>query len=221
MLGSLILVHELGHFLTAKLVNVEVEKIIIYPLGGISKFKIPLNISIGKEFLILIMGPIFQCLAYFLLYTKCPLDRNIIAKYHYGILIFNLLPIYPLDGGKLLNLFLSAYIPYRKSLILSIIISYSILLFLWIINYPQIHINLIIMSLFLLYKITKEYQQINLLYGKLLLERYLYHYRFKKSIIINKNTNFHRNKRHLLKIGEKYYLESEYLEKLYKKLKND
>ena len=32
------LIHELGHFLSAKLLKVEVNKIYLYPLGGISKF---------------------------------------------------------------------------------------------------------------------------------------------------------------------------------------
>ena len=38
----LIIVHELGHFISAKLVGIEIDKIIIYPLGGIAKFKMPL-----------------------------------------------------------------------------------------------------------------------------------------------------------------------------------
>ena len=64
----LIVVHELGHFLMAWICGARVEKILIYPLGGISKFSTSFNISLVKEFLILLLGPLFQFIAcYFLL----------------------------------------------------------------------------------------------------------------------------------------------------------
>ena len=99
-------------------------KIYLYPLGGISKFNMDQNISLLKEFLILIFGPIFQIFAYLLLKRLLPQYENIIIVYHYSILIFNLLPIYPLDGGKLVNLFLSSVFSFKISYYLSIAISY-------------------------------------------------------------------------------------------------
>ena len=177
----------------------------------------PLNISQIKEFIILIMGPCFQFVAVYLLLIIFPTDIKLIKLYHYSILIFNLLPIYPLDGGKLMNLLLSIKVPFKLSLKLTIIISYLMIIIIVLMNYPYIYLNLIIMTFFLLYKVTKEYKEINYTYEKFILERYLYKYRFKKSIIINNPSKFHRNKRHLLKIGDKYYPETEYLEKIYKK----
>ena len=67
IISSLIVIHELGHFLTAKVLNLEIDKIYIYPLGGISRINMPLNISIYKELLVLIMGPLFQFLSYYIL----------------------------------------------------------------------------------------------------------------------------------------------------------
>lgn len=163
------------------------------------------------------MGPLFQFLAYFLLLFIFPKDAILIKNYHYGILLFNLLPIYPLDGGKLVNILLSINLSFKNSLSLTIIISYIIVGLMIIISYPNIYLNLIIMILFLIYKIIKEQKQINFTYQKFILERYLYKYKFKNSIIINNPNKFHRNKRHLLKLDNKYYLESEYLEKKYKK----
>ena len=56
----------------ALLLKVEVKKIYLYPLGGISKFFLPLNASYKKEFLILIAGPIFQQIAKILLIIILP-----------------------------------------------------------------------------------------------------------------------------------------------------
>ncbi len=194
------------------------DKIIIYPIGGVAKFKLPLNISVIKEFIILISGPLSQFIAYYLLLKVCPRYQDIIELYHFSILIFNLLPIYPLDGGKLVNLLLSIYLPFKSSLKITIFISYIMIILLVIVNYNNIHLNLIIMVIFLFYKVNKEYRQIDYLYNRFLLERYLGKYNFKKSRIINNSEKFYRNKRHLIKEDNKYYLEDEYLEKKYKKV---
>ena len=81
IISVLIIIHELGHFIFAKIFGIETDKIYIYPLGGISKFNMPLNTSPYKEFLILIMGPIFQNIAYFILLTIFN-DKNLILQYH-------------------------------------------------------------------------------------------------------------------------------------------
>ena len=176
----------------------------------------PLNTSIIKEIIILIMGPVFQVLAYFILLKIMPDQIESIKLYHYSILIFNLLPVYPLDGGKLVNLFFSLKFSFKNSFYLEILISYLMVFLLVIVNRENININLVIIVIFLLYKITKEYKQIELFYNKFLLERYINKYNFKHSIIINNINKFHRNKRHLLKTANKYYLEEEILKKIYK-----
>ena len=91
----LIIVHEIGHFLTAIFFKIEVDKIYIYPFGGVSKFNISLNESLLKEFLILIMGPLFQIAFYFIIINIDYFNNyiNLITVYNYTILLFNLLPI--------------------------------------------------------------------------------------------------------------------------------
>lgn len=141
-----------------------------------------------------------------------------IVEYHYSILIFNLLPIYPLDGGKLINLLLSTALPFKTSIKLTIMLSYIFIVVLYIINYPEIHLNLIIMSIFLILTLVNEQKNINQLYNKFLLERYIYKYNFPRKKIINSADKFHRNCKHIIKENNEYYLEKEYLEKKYKKV---
>lgn len=209
----------MGHFLMVKLLGGKVDKIYIYPLGGISKFNFDLNISILCEFLILIMGPIFQIFAYYLLMLVLEHYKDMIVIYHYGILFFNLLPIYPLDGGKLVNLFLSLFVSYRSSLLFSIILSFiTVLLMVFIVcGVGNITINFIVMIFFLIYKIVFEYRQIDYLYEKFLLERYLKKYNFKKGIIVDEIKKFRRDRHHLVKCDDKYYYEKEILQKKYKR----
>lgn len=218
IISFLIIIHEVGHFLSAKLLKVDVVKIYLYPLGGISKFNMDQNISLLKEFLILIFGPIFQIFAYLLLKRLLPQYENIIIVYHYSILIFNLLPIYPLDGGKLVNLFLSGVFSFKISYYLSIAISYLFVGLFFFLNFRNLNINLFLIVLFLLYKITKEYKNFNYCYQKFLLERYLDNYNFKDTKIIKNGSDFYRNKKHLLKIGENYMWEKDFLAKIFKNM---
>ncbi|MBR5370425.1 MAG: hypothetical protein IK137_03895 [Bacilli bacterium] len=172
-----------------------------------------LNISIKKELLILINGPIFQHIAYLLLLVLIPTKKDLINTYHYSILMFNLLPIYPLDGGKLVKLFLNKIISYKSSLKLIIYLSYLVTILLLLISKKSI--NTYIMISFLLILITKEKNKIDYIYNKYLLERYLNNYSFKKNKIIYNINNLYRDKYHLIYINNKYILEKDYLDEIY------
>lgn len=204
----------------AYILKIKVDKIYIYPLGGISKFDMKLNISPLKEFLVLIAGPITQNIAYILLINIFKTDKELILIYHLSLLVFNLLPIYPLDGGKLLNLLFNKILPYKYSFKLTIKISYILVLIIFLLQ-TNIKINIIIMSLFLLTVIHKEELKIEYTYNKFLLERTLYNFKFKKKKIIKNINNFYRNKAHIIKEHDKYYLEKDFLEKKYKNFKKN
>lgn len=218
VISALIIFHELGHFLIAILFNVEVDKIYIYPLGGISKFNLALNENSFKEFFILLAGPVFQQLTYFILLSFLPQYASIVRTYHYGILIFNLLPIYPLDGGKLIHLLFEIVLPYKLSLIITIRLSYLLTFIYFLLNLSNLKLNVLFITTFLLLKIKRGEDKINISYEKFLLERYLNNYVFKKSKLINHKDKFYKNSRHLIKENNKYYLENEYLAQKYKKI---
>lgn len=220
ILFSLILVHELGHFITAMIFHIGVDKIYIYPFGGISKFNLSLNESLKKEFLILIMGPLMQLIFSFFL-SQLEFFHNyqkLIMVYNYTILTFNLLPIYPLDGGKLLNIILSFHVSFQKSLNVTFLISYLTIFLLSL--YFFIHyfsLNVIIMISFLWYKLKKEESNKNYLFDKFLLERYLNSYQFKRRKKVDDVRDFMRGRNHLVRSGGRYYTEKEVL---YKKFNN-
>lgn len=211
----LIIVHEIGHFITAIFFRIEVDKIYIYPFGGVSKFNISLNESLLKEFLILIMGPLFQIVFYFIIINIDYFNsyRNLIIVYNYTILLFNLLPIYPLDGGKLLNIILSTKLSFRNSFDISIIISYLTLLLISIyLLCRNLSLNIIVIISFLIFKISRELKKRKYIFDKFLLERYLNRYSFKKRKKVNSINSFMRGKYHLVKKDNKYYTEKTILE---------
>lgn len=93
-----IIMHELSHMIMALLLNVDVEEITLLPFGASAKYKG--NIPLWKEFLIAIAGPLASfifAIAY---------QNNTYWMVNIVIVIFNLYPIYPLDGGRILRVFL-------------------------------------------------------------------------------------------------------------------
>lgn len=177
----LIIVHELGHFLTAFFLGIETDKIYLYPYGGITKFQTRVNISRNKEILILVMGPVFQIVFYIILsnYITNSYLSNIFFSYHMFLLFFNLLPIYPLDGGRLFFLVLSFFWPYKKSFYCSIGFSYFILILLivWTVVFHSFFMTGVL--LLLVFKVKKEKQLFPFVFEKFLLERIIYKLRFK------------------------------------------
>lgn len=204
---SIILFHELGHIIGALIMRWKIKKIILLPFGGLIIFDELLNRRLIEEFVILILGPLFQILFYFIFK-----DNVLIKEYNYNLLLFNMLPIIPLDGSKLLNIILNKIFSFSTSHILSIVVSCITIIFM--ISNRELIIYLIL--LFLIIKNIKELKYHNHLVNKFILERYLYKIKFKKIKII-KGLNLKKMKKDHKHIfyNNKYFLEEELIKLKY------
>ena len=220
---SIIIIHELGHYTIAKLNKLNVEKIIIYPYGGIVKMNIPVNTPIKKELYVAISGIIFQTI-YFIIITimyKQGLIRdyiyNLFTIYNKSILMFNILPIHPLDGSKILNLLLSKILPFNIANKLNIIISIITLIILISINYYQLNYTSFFILGIILDNIIKYYKQLKYIFNKFLLERYIYKITYNKTKKINKINHMYKEKYHILKENNTYISEKQALSNKFKR----
>ncbi|MEG2322336.1 MAG: site-2 protease family protein [Bacilli bacterium] len=205
--SSIIIVHEMGHIIAAIICKWHIEKVILLPFGGLTIFKEPLNKPLKEELFITIMGPLFQIFFYFLIG-----DNNILFKqYNIAILLFNLLPICPLDGSKIINIVLNKCSSFKKSYNITIILSIITLI---ICSY---YFNLLFLTvlLFLLIETIKLFIKRKYYYNRFLLERYLYDFKFKKEKIINDINKMAKEKKHLFYLAKKYYSEKEILTKMF------
>ena len=205
---SLLLIHELGHAITGIILGYKLDKIIFYPLGGVTIFNLPINISLKKELLILVMGPIMQIIGYLFLKNYF----SYITIYHYTLLFFNLLPLYPLDGGKILNILCNYKYNYLKSFKIVFIISLIIVFLLIIYCFYNFNLNLLLMIILLLSKLIKSYHNRFYYYNRLLLERHLHSYHFNKIKNINNINSFYRDRNHYINL----IYEDEYLKNYFK-----
>lgn len=209
----IIFIHEVGHFITAIIFKWDVDKIYIYPYGGCTKFQNSINKPLIQELLVLFMGPFFQIVFYFLIRnTLSNYDLIIFQNYNYAILLFNLLPIFPLDGGKLLNIIFSYFMSYKKSLLVTCYISY---LFIIVLVLYKKSLTFYLVIFLLIFKLIDERKKIEYYFNTFLLERYLHKYGFKKRKVI-KNINYMmRDKKHIIKYHGKYKTEGTVLREKY------
>lgn len=222
---SIIIVHELGHYTLAKLLNLNPQKIIIYPFGGITKLNHLINTKISKELIVSLSGIIFQSFYYLiiLILYKNNIIRDYIYKlytnYHFSILFFNILPIHPLDGSKILNLLLSKILPYKLTNKLNIIISILTIIILIKINYYKFNYTLILILSIIINNLIKYYKNIKYIFNKFLLERYLYKITFNRIKKINKIDNMYKEKYHIIKQNNSYLTEKQVLINRFKEKK--
>ena len=208
----LIVIHELGHVLTGIYFKWKINKIIILPFGCLTKFDIDINTRLIEEFIVSISGVIFQ-------YTFYLIISRFITYYYfsyinYFLIIFNLLPIIPLDGSKILSVLLNKKINFYTSLYVSSIIS---IIFIIIFNILLFNINklIVIVSIFLFIETLNNYKSIKYVYNKFLIERYIKKYNFKRSIIINNVHKMRKEYRHIFLLNNKYTTERIFLSKMF------
>ena len=110
-----VLVHELGHMLIGILCKLKPKKFMIMPFG----FKIVFeeiddvkNVK-TKKLLVAIAGPMVN-LCLIIVSILLNLHEYIIYS-NLVILLFNIIPIYPLDGGRLLKYSLSIWMDDKKT----------------------------------------------------------------------------------------------------------
>jgi Zn-dependent protease len=106
-----LLLHEYGHALQARRDGMEIEGITLWLFGGVAKFK-GMFPSAGAEFRIAIAGPLVS-LVLGLLFLGVPMLLGLpstvdgvlfwLGSINIALLVFNLLPALPLDGGRILR----------------------------------------------------------------------------------------------------------------------
>lgn len=222
VLAFIIIIHELGHIIIIKYFKYEIIEVLFLPFGGQTKITKDLNSPLKEEFLISISGVLFQLFISFFIYAFFDAgyinmyDYLIFKNYSLAIIVFNLLPIIPLDGSYIFKSILEYIISYKKAYFINIIISLIFLLLFLSYNYLYGLNNYLICS-FLLYKIIIEIKNFKFQYNRFLLERYLKKFRMRKIKILNYNEihKMQKERKHYFLFQNKFLNEKDRLHKLF------
>ena len=125
-----VLLHELGHTIVARHYGIRTTEIVMFPIGGVSRPERQPKPS--EELPISLAGPLVNLLiaaaiigwmtvqhGWVALETlREPTDANLAERVAFGnlaLFLFNLLPAYPMDGGRILRSLLAHYRPVEEA----------------------------------------------------------------------------------------------------------
>jgi len=119
-----VVLHELGHSYLAQKYGIRIERIILLPIGGVSSME-DLPKEPGQELRISLAGPMVNFVIAFICYLLLLLLKGsylgVSSFLSYFILVnlilggFNLLPAYPMDGGRVLRAILAGRMSYIRA----------------------------------------------------------------------------------------------------------
>lgn len=159
LFGS-ILLHEGGHALATRAVGGRCHEIMLWALGGFARCDMPMRA--GAHLLVAIMGPVVNlglwALAVSTLALVPDIDRNVVlgpaltylAFLNLRLLLINLIPCHPLDGGHTVTALLWGFVGIHRAVRWTVPIGYvaSVLVFVFAVSQAQIFFALFAVWLF-------------------------------------------------------------------------
>lgn len=192
---SIVIIHEMSHSIVSILLGYKIEDIEIFPFGGVVKLDKLIGVNPNHEILIAGAGPlsnIIMALTSYLIVVKYSLNNDLILYFIYAniiITITNLLPILPLDGGRIVRAYLSFLIGMKASTKVIIFISKIVSCALFVsgiilFKYNKLNIFISFVAIFLYVSVKREKEMAVFIFMNEIIEKK--QYLFKKGVLRTK-----------------------------------
>ncbi|GMU91091.1 MAG: protease [Candidatus Hydrogenedentota bacterium] len=129
VLFGIVLLHELGHCLTARRFGIQTKDIILLPIGGLARLE-RMPDDPRQEFWVAIAGPAVNVVLAIAAYVIVQLQGSVhmldfpqigggfwdwMLKVNTYLVLFNMLPAFPMDGGRVLRSLLAQQMDYARA----------------------------------------------------------------------------------------------------------
>lgn len=120
-----VLLHELGHAFAARQFGIGTRDIILLPIGGVASLeRMPENPF--HELWIAVAGPLVNvviaiALFFGIMYSPIPISNfaseflTQLAIINIALVVFNMIPAFPMDGGRVLRSIMAMFLPYVQA----------------------------------------------------------------------------------------------------------
>lgn len=182
-LFTIVFIHELGHVIAALLAGVTVKSVQLLPFGGVAVIEDHGRLTASKEIGIAFAGPLQNgiMIVISLVLQQGGFGNQEFITYfiqaNVMIALFNLLPILPLDGGKIVQAAISLLVPYYFTLLWSgrVSIAASTLVIIYALlplgAGGGLRLNLVMIGIFLLYSNLTDHRNLPYRFVSFLMNR--------------------------------------------------
>lgn len=182
ILFAIVWIHELGHVVAAKGFGWRVKEVQLLPFGGVAVVDELGNIPAREEIVVALAGPLqngimiaFAALMQWFGWWDSEWGAYFIQA-NIMIGLFNLLPVLPLDGGKVMQAMLSMRMTYHRTIVYCAAISLLMSAFMIIMSLAHIYttgvaLNLLVIGIFLFYSNWYGYRNIPFHFIRFLMSR--------------------------------------------------
>lgn len=223
-----IIVHELGHLTMAFFYKWSLVELKFFAFGGVMEFKGELNKSNKEDFIISSGGILFNIITLIILYV---VKENIVSPIYMNfidyaiwaqlfVIIFNSIPLPPLDGSRMIHAILCQFISYKK--VLQLIKRMNCILIITFIAITTLYNirQFFVIVIFLSYSTIKYNKQIDYLFQRFLLQKSMYvNVDLPKKIVKSSNdyweSKIYRGYLNIFEIKNRLYDEKKYLKLKY------
>jgi stage IV sporulation protein FB len=179
----MVLLHELGHLAAALRFGWTVKEVKLLPFGGVVEVEEAGALPVREEMWVALAGPIqnvWLAAAGWLLGQAGWVDgtwADQFVRANLLICLFNLLPILPLDGGKLLQAWISLHVPFHRALVwcatISIVFSAAVIVcsIVPLLRGGLLELNLLVVGLFLIFSNWMHRRHVPFLFLRFLVHR--------------------------------------------------
>jgi Zn-dependent protease len=125
-LFTFVLLHEFGHAFAARTFGIRTPDITLYVIGGVARLtRIPEKP--WQELIVAVAGPLVNVVIFVVLRGVIHLEQAQdpespeiellarVANYNWLLLVFNLIPAFPMDGGRVLRSLLAMFMPHPRA----------------------------------------------------------------------------------------------------------
>ena len=175
--------HELGHAFQALKYGITVEDITLLPIGGVARLQVPENAR--QELAIAVAGPAVNVVIAAVLIVigaltgttviedptaiSTAMDRvnwGALLPYltvaNIGLVLFNAIPAFPLDGGRVLRALLALRLDYVRATAIAVAIGQGLALLLGLVGFLGGNYFLIVIAIFIWFGASQEGEQVAL-----------------------------------------------------------
>jgi Zn-dependent protease len=175
-----VVLHEFGHALMARRFDVQTQDIILLPIGGVARLT-RLPAKPGHEFLIAVAGPLVNVVIAIILVIILVLSRAepflikgdegtlyehfsnflpLLLVLNITLVVFNMIPAFPMDGGRVLRALLSIKLGRLKATRIASFLGQVLALIFILTGIWNNHIILSFIGIFIFFSAGTEYKMV-------------------------------------------------------------